>query len=300
MKTRYIFWLAVMAALPGCEDINKGGEPNYLLDVAVTFKSEIAAYDTTQDEAWEGGENIGLFMKKNQANLDAENIVNGVGNRRLIAADDGTMSVPEDEQDIMYQSDASKVDFILYAPWSEKLSNNALTIEVGDQSATEKYDFLYSNNATGKYKSMSPVKTVFKHIPAKITMSVTNGEGITEEDLAALRIVCHGMYATGSFSLETGTIAYTGDVTPITVNVADNGRTAECVLLPTVEVPVLGRMLKFTVNNIEHIHRFTEDFLLEMGKQYVLDVKVSVPGIDVTIREIKDWTVEDESGEAIL
>ena len=72
------------------------------------------------------------------------------------------------------------------------------------------------------------------------------------------------------------------------------------MVLPTNELPSSGRDLRFTVKNIAQTYRFDENLRFEMGKQYTLDVVIANPGIEVTIRTIEDWIVDDETGDAVL
>lgn len=302
MRMKYMFSLLIFAGglFSACEDINEGGGKSYNPEIAVTFASKIVAYAPTDTEEWTGGESVGVFMKKNKGGFAAEDIINGVSNRRLIAGIDGSLCVPENEQSIIFQQDASKVDFILYHPWSEMLSENGIPIDVGDQADKAKYGTLYSNNASGKYKSQNAVKVEFRHIPAKIVLKITNGTGIEEEDLSSLRVEARGVHTAGVLSLETGSVSCAGSTGTISVPVSADGRHAECVLLPTTELPAPGRVLMFSVKEIAHTYRFDENFRFEMGKQYTLDVVVSSPGIEVTIRTIEDWALDDETGDATL
>lgn len=299
---KYMFSLLIFTGslFSACEDINEGGGQNYNPEVAVTFASKIVAYAPTNTEEWTGGESIGVFMKKNKGGFTSEDIINGVSNRRLIAGIDGSLRVPENEQSIIFQQDASKVDFVLYHPWSEMLPENEIPIDVSDQVDEAKYGMLYSNNASGKYKSQNSVKVEFRHIPAKIVLEITNGTGVEKEDLSSLRVEARGVHTAGVLSLETGSVTCTGSTGTISVPVSADGQHAECVLLPTADLPAPGRVLRFSVKEIAHTYRFDENFRFEMGKQYTLDVVVSNPGIEVTIRTIDDWILDDEIGDATL
>lgn len=218
----------------------------------------------------------------------------------MIADADGSLCVPENEPSIIFQQDASKVDFVLYHPWLEILPENGIPVDVSDPANKEKYGTLYSNNATGKYKSQSPVKVEFRHIPAKIILEMTNGTGVEAEDLKSLQVEARGVYTAGLLALDTGIVTPAGNIGTISVPVSDDGRHAEYVVLPTNELPSSGRDLRFTVKDIAQTYSFDENLRFEMGKQYTLDVVIANPGIEVTIRTIEDWIVDDETGDAVL
>lgn len=302
MKQIYVIGILSLAGslFSACEDINEGGGKDYNTEVEVTFASKIVAYDSNDTEEWDGGESVGVFMKKNKAGFAAEDIVNGVSNRRLIADADGSLCVPENEPSIIFQQDASKVDFVLYHPWLEILPENGIPVDVSDPENKEKYGTLYSNNATGKYKSQSPVKVEFRHIPAKIILEMTNGTGFEAEDLKSLQVEARGVYTAGLLALDTGIVTPAGNIGTISVPVSADGRHAEYVVLPTNELPSSGRDLRFTVKDIAQTYRFDENLRFEMGKQYTLDVVIANPGIEVTIQTIEDWIVDDETGDAVL
>ena len=129
---------------------------------------------------------------------------------------------------------------------------------------------------------------------------MTNGAGVEAEDLKSLQVEARGVYTAGLLALDTGIVTPAGNIGTISVPVSDDGRHAEYVVLPTNELPSSGRDLRFTVKDIAQTYRFDENLRFEMGKQYTLDVVIANPGIEVTIRTIEDWIVEDETGDAVL
>lgn len=293
-RIKYISLLLWLPFMVSCEDINAGGEEAKNPEIEVTFTS--AVYEYGADTEWAGNESIGIFMKKNKAeDLSDGNIVNGTANRRFTAAADGTLSPASEEEAFIYQQDGSKVDFVAYYPYRTTVSGGTLAIgSAGDNS-----EVLYSNNATGKYKGKASVKLNFGRTTSKIIMNIANGVGVSEDDLETIEVKVNGMYTGGILNLATGNVEYTGSPETITATVSEAGKKAELVVMPTVSTPAAGRKIIFSAaSGVSQIYDFAADHKFEMGKQYTLDVTFSISGIEVTISDITDWVVEEETGNA--
>lgn len=292
-----IFALAIIAA--GCEDIYEGEAPNYIQDVKVSFNPEIEPYGESDSEDMAAGADAGVFMIKYGTDFSAENIINGMSNTRFVTDAEGLLNVPQGSETILFPAEANKYDFILYSPYRETLdAGNTISLDL-DAADTE--NLLYSDSAKGKYKSASAVKVEFRHVPAKMSMNITNGQGITEDDLKSLDVTFSGMYSTGVLDLLKGSVSYTGEAGKLDAEVASDGKSAEVLILPTApETAAGGRELIFSTGGVTHSYIFDASQVFEMGKEYVLDVTVSVPGISIEISEIKDWTVETVDGVSSL
>ena len=94
------------------------------------------------------------------------------------------------------------------------------------------------------------------------------------------------MPAIGKFSLGTAemTEMEAGD---IPVSVSSEGSYGECVLLPSTG----NGLLLFDVAGNQYRKKIG-NMTFEMGKQYTFDIVVSLPGIEVNLKEIEDWDVE--------
>ena len=287
MKIKQLIILSFcLCGLAACEDIYKGGENHQQTEVAVLFKPSITSYDKDEVEKWKEGETVGVYMIRNKADFSLENSINQIFNKKMQVQADGMLKVSGEEPAFLYPTDATKVDFILYAPWNPSLEENVLQLDVRNQAKSDFCDYLYSNNAKNKYRTTTPVKVVFKHVFAKMIFHIRNGEGISAEDLKVLRLTCSDLPAIGKFSLGTAemTEMEAGD---IPVSVSSEGSYGECVLLPSTGnglllCDVAGNQYRKKIGNMT----------FEMGKQYTFDIVVSLPGIEVNLKEIEDWDVE--------
>ena len=292
-----IFALAIIAA--GCEDIYEGEAPNYLQDVKVSFNPEIEPYGESDSEDMAAGADAGVFMIKYGTDFSAENIINGMSNTRFVTDAEGLLNVPQGSGDILFPAEVGKYDFILYSPYRATLdAGNTISLDI---DAEDTHNLLYSDSAKGKYKSASAVRVEFRHVPAKVRINLANGQGITEEDMRNLKVTFSGMYSTGSLDLLDGSVTCSGSSGELDADVSADGKSAEVLILPTdPESAAEERKLTFSTGGITHSYLFDTSQVFEMGKEYVLDVTVSVPGISVEITEIKDWTVETVDGVSSL
>lgn len=287
MKIKNLIMLSFsMCILIACEDIYEGGENRLQTEVAVSFKSAITPYDKDYAEVWKGGESVGVYMIKNKADFTAENCINNVFNKKITAQTDGILTVPESET-FLYPTDDTKVDFVLYTPWQSDIADNCLKLDVTNREKSESSDYLYSNNAKNKYRTTSPVRAVFKHLLSKMILRITNGEGISAEELKSMKITCTNLPATGKFSLGLAELVETGEPNDIAISVSEEGTYAECALLP-----VTGNgLLQFEMTNNQY-NKKMGTLTFEMGKQYIFDAVVSLSGIEIALKEIEDWEVE--------
>ena len=291
--------VAIAVLLSGCENIYEGEMPDYLQDVKVSFNPVVESYDGSDAEDMAQGTDAGVFMMKYGTDFSPENIVCGISNTRFVTDAEGLLNVPQGSEDILFPEAADKYDFILYSPYSGTLGEgNTISVDINSPEAE---NLLYSDSAKGKYKSASAVKVEFRHVLAKVTMNITNGKGISEDDLRNLKVSFNGMNSKGTLDLRSGEVS--GNDTPGTLHadVSADGKTAEVLVLPTDPDAVQEkRELVFSTGDVTHSYLFDAGHIFEMGKQYVLDVTVSVPGITVEITEITDWDVETEDGVSSL
>lgn len=154
MKIKQLIILSFcLCGLAACEDIYKGGENHQQTEVAVLFKPSITSYDKDEVEKWKEGETVGVYMIRNKADFSLENSINQIFNKKMQVQADGMLKVSGEEPAFLYPTDATKVDFILYAPWNPSLEENVLQLDVRNQAKSDFCDYLYSNNAKNKYRT---------------------------------------------------------------------------------------------------------------------------------------------------
>lgn len=281
-KTIYLA-LSILAAV-SCVDINKGPESIYDKDVEILFKPDFQLWDSDTDV--KEGTSAGLFVSLPGDGISSENFYR---NTELTLGKDGQF-VSDDA--LYYPKNSSRFDFILYSPHTEVEDGGFFSFG----SSKDASGMLYSNNLRGKYKSFSPLKPIFRHIPARILLHLTAGTGISDSDLASAEIRLSDANLSGRFSLSDGTFTPDGDSGDILFEDAEGTKT--CLAFPTPPGEQEKSFLSLTVGAMRFNVKLTGIAAFEYGRQYDFHAKVSVPGIEISLINISDWNVNDESGSA--
>ena len=281
-KTLYTLGSIVLAFMMlSCEDIYEGGnmdrEP-----MTVQMKASILPFDSAFPEKWKGGEEVGMFM---YSSSDAEGM-SSAACLRLTADAEGVLSPAG--QDVMpqYPSDASKVNFVCFYPYSASAAESkTLALDVSSDGKAVLSDYLYSDNARNKYPSLSPVKLQMKHVLSLVRFEISAAEEVPADALKGLNPQIEGVPVQGVFSLSGGCMASSGE--PSTIAMKTDGQIAESLLMPvassvTVRCDIDGLPFRKKLGSLN----------FESGKLYIFDLHVTRPGFDISLREIEDWKVE--------
>lgn len=255
----------------------------------VKFSSYIEGQKTVKASGttWTTGDKVGIFMKKAGADLGAAT----AANKQFIADDRGnlTAAAAAADQALVYPEGA--VDFVAYYPFTAKVTDNKVAVDVKNQSKPAEIDLLYSNNATNVTASANAVNLGFKHQLATVRLNI-KAQGIAST--AGLTATLTGSKTAGSFNLADGSLAVTdasaADIA-FTVNAA--GTQAEAIVLPQNAANV---KVKFTLNG-----KTVEQALpaasatWAAGNRYAIDVTLkgeSTGEIYVNFGQatITDWT----------
>lgn len=253
----------------------------------VKFSSYIEGQKTVKASGttWTTGDKVGIFMKKAGADLGAAT----AANKQFIADDRGNLTAAAADQALVYPEGA--VDFVAYYPFTAKVTDNKVAVDVKNQSKPAEIDLLYSNNATNVTASANAVNLGFKHQLATVRLNI-KAQGIAST--AGLTATLTGSKTAGSFNLADGSLAVTdasaADIA-FTVNAA--GTQAEAIVLPQNAANV---KVKFTLNG-----KTVEQALpaasatWAAGNRYAIDVTLkgeSTGEIYVNFGQatITDWT----------
>lgn len=287
-KLHFSLLLGLSVFATACVDIYKGPESIYNQDLELVLKPSMSGWN--KEETLTAGIEAGLFIDAPGGGLTAESVYPGSSNLPLKLCEDGLLSA---SPAVLYPKDGTKFDFILYSPRME-LTGNSIALESPEAAA----DLLYSGNLRGKYKSLSPLKPVFRHVPVKLLLRLSTGFGITEEEISASTISLSQTPVSGSFLLADGSFIQSGEKGSRTFALED--LQAECLAFPTPADSKETSVLLFEVAGKEFVVRIPDVSVFEYGNCYEFDVKVSIPGIEISLVEIKDWIANEEDGTADL
>ncbi len=281
-KTLYTLGgIALVCMTASCEDIYEGGnmdrEP-----MTVQMKASILPFDSALPENWEGGEEVGMFM---YSSSDAEGM-SSAACLRLTADAEGVLNPAG--QDVMpqYPSDASKVNFVCFYPYSASAAESkTLALDVSTDEKAVLSDYLYSDNARNKYPSLSPVKLQMKHVLSLVRFEISAAEEVPADAIKGLNPQIEGVPVQGVFSMSGGCMASSGE--PSAIAMKTDGQIAESLLMPaassvTVRCDIDGLPFRKKLGSLN----------FESGKLYIFDLHLTRPGFDISLREIEDWKVE--------
>lgn len=194
-------------------------------------------------------------------------------------------SVKESVTPIYWNNTASASVFAWY-PFEQQ--NN---VDISNQSdGYENFDFLTATAEGQNY--MNQVELVFKHKMAKVKFRLVNGGGITEEELAAAKVIIYGD-ATAEFN--EGVLSEANQTGEEIISFYDSAtKTGEALLIPQ---DMTGKNLfKVEIGNKEFFYAPTNEVegKLESGfvNTYTILVKQMEIEVDVTVSA--SWNDKDE------
>lgn len=198
----------------------------------VQLNAEIKGMKTRMSgSVWEEGDAIGVYMMKAGVVLDASALGMNV---EYVYNDSTSDFAPENPSDSLYfPFNGSNVDFIGYYPHREDITGLTFPVDLTVQSNQAAIDLLYSENATGKNMSNPNVSLQFTHQLTKIVLQISHYRGI---DLSGLSVILTQVATESSFNLVNDSLSASSGVKDITLEVNNDGTTAEGILLPGTDL----------------------------------------------------------------
>ena len=269
--------------LLACEDIYEGGR-EIQLDLPVQLKASVAAFDRDNPESLPVSQSLGVFMTPS----DSESQLTASACMEMVPDTDGNLSLKGSDQTLLYPKNVQKVNFICYAPFNASMpADCTLPVDVTTPSKARESDYIYTITRN-KYPALAPVKLQLGHVLSSIQFVAVAGEGFTDSDLQSMTISIEDVSASGTFRLDDGSI--TTDAIPgnMTLTTSADGHLVSGLIIPQQA----GIVLKCNIGGME-FHKKLGNMTFDGGHQYTYDITVSPPGIEVHLREINDWIVEE-------
>lgn len=243
MKLTNLFAVAIITvAIASCNNEESTMPQNDR--VAVQFGSSIKASTRAVDETWTSGDPIGIFMTKAGETLSDDAICEEANNVAYQTTEGNGAFTPVVETEIIYYPMDGDVDFYAYYPYTE-VTNYVVNLNVSNQNNQETLDFMYAT-ARNCNKSTPQVTLDFNHQLSNLILEVQPGEGLTQEDLAALTVKVKEQNTTGSYNLVDGLISNEGTPADIAMKTIVAGKKYVAILLPETSD---SREIEFNLNN---------------------------------------------------
>jgi hypothetical protein len=284
MKYGKLFFLFIYGILLSCEG-------NILDTAAVSRAVQVnAVREGTQPRVtsgmWDAGDAIGLFMKRSGEIL-GENAL--AQNAKYITSGSANFSPENDNEKIIFPFNASNVDFIGYYPFSNEMTGFNYSINVSDQSDQAAINFLYSNNAMGLNAKSPYANMMFTHQLTKVILNIRPENN--SNDLSGLTVKLTNAGTNALFSLRDGTLSSPADYGVISFKVANNGRFAEAIVLPTSSLS--GKQLVFEIGDAGYLFPLSSSLNIssfDKSTRYTFNVTLNPHGTSfIAEGSITDW-----------
>ena len=255
----------------------------------ISIKTSVATRAT--DEAFEVGDQIGLFVVNREADGTANSLKtlgNYIDNMQFTY--DGTWKAAAS---IYWKDETTHADFYLYYPYQKYINNvTAVPLQVkADQS--DLADYKSSDMLIGKTLNVAPtdqaVKIEAKHMMSQAIITMKAGNGFTDASLASslVNVRINGLKSTALVNLSTGVVTATGNDTDIIPLKEDCNYKAIIVPQDVKE----GNFITINVDGSNYyLTRNSKFYAFEKGKKYNFTVTLSKTssGINVNISQWED------------
>lgn len=285
MKSKCIVACATLVLFASCNDV--ADEYSQMSDVEVSFTTQILT--RVQNNQWEGGEEIGVYMHTYGSELSDASVWDNSSNCKYLVSSSNTVS-PATEMDKLYYPKSGGVNFIAYYPFSN-VENYAVNLDVSNQTIPSEIDFLYSNNLKNLTAVASAQELKFQHQLSKISFNITAGYGVEQEDLSGLTVTVRNAITSASFSLSNGGIVLSDDVIDVKAVVAekDNSIQAEAIMIPQESNDVF--VIISLAEGRNFMYRLAGNQAWISGYKYSYEVSLTDQTVNAALTAtISDWT----------
>lgn len=293
---KYIFLcICTLLTMGACS--SEGGSGTNPLQPSPTTKEKLPININTSvatratDEAFEVGDQIGLFVVNREADGTA-NSLKTLGNHidNMQFTYDGIWKAASS---IYWKDETTHADFYLYYPYQKYINNvTAVPVQVkADQS--DLADYKSSDMLIGKTLNAAPtdqaVEIEAKHMMSQAIITLKAGKGFTDTSLASslVNVRINGLKSTALVNLSTGEVTATGNDTDIIPLKED------CIYKAII-VPQDVKEGNFITINVDgsnyYLARNSKFHAFEKGEKYNFTVTLSKTssGINVNISQWED------------
>lgn len=301
MKTyRFIRLLTILSVLvvSGCstspEDVST--DPN---SVAVVVGSHIGT--RASGSLWGDNDIIGLTMfKHNTFDLAEGSAVNR--KYTITSGASGIFNAADNASIIYFPKDGSTVDFTSYYPYTPAMTSDYIVpLNVSDQTALPKIDFMTADHLAGDSKSNPAVQLRFHHRLSKLVVNLQTQTGDAPSRLIGSTITIKGMYTQGSYKLTNNTSGVTPNLTSMgDINIITNasGVSAEGIVFPRAAAQ--GIVFEVTLTDGSRYTAYMENTLeLKSGYQYIFYITLNKTPVVVSA-DIQPWNIGPTSNLTAL
>ncbi|MBQ6580672.1 MAG: fimbrillin family protein [Alistipes sp.] len=237
---------------------------------------------------------VGVYVAATNTLASSGNMLNN----EAFTYSSGNLTAPAGKE-VYWGTEETRLNVWAYYPYIESVENNAAYPFVVHANQVRESNFYNSDFITARATNLAPqttpVNLTFNHSLSRINVTLTAGEGITNDELAAAEknLYISGMVTSGTIDLATGVAtadATKSDIMPYVVD----GRSYSAIVYPrqgsvTFRLEMNGEVFTYTTD---------VDFAAAKQYEYTLSINVSEPQqMTLTTTTINPWGEgEDYSG----
>lgn len=286
--------------LAGCSNDNEGAAtPEDDGRVPLQVSSGINVQTRAQDNTWESGDAIGIYMLNGET-VEAENCkytTQASGTSGIFTADAA--------HTVYFPINGDARDFTAYYPHRETIANGIYRVDVTTQTSQKDLDLMGAVKVTGKTKNDPAVAFEFQHKLVKLFLTINpDGKSLTAADMEGLKVEITNQPVLATYDVvKGGNVSVTAPDGPVDIELSANagGTSAEGIVLPNASTEDM--YLRFTLKDMDepftwNIHSAEKSKLFQAGSKYVYTITLSKTGIAVT-STVKNWAYGNgEGGES--
>ncbi len=297
MKTKDLLFLFISLFLISCEgeiiDKSLGSRPANINAIITNVNNSRMTGD-----AWENGDSIGMYMKKENTNLNVGILADNI---KYVTTGGSTFTAANPDEDILFPFNGSNVDFIAYFPYKKNISNYAYPVDVTNQNNQSALDLLYSNNAIGLNSANPNVNLNFSHQMSKVVLNITP-ENPTA-DLSDITIKITNASLKTQFLLSDGSLSAPTEIGDLFFKISSDGKFAEAILIPMSNL--IGRTLVLIIAGETYIYDLGSNANIssfDKGTKYTFNIVINPSGVQATVSSssIASWNEVTEEDIAII
>ena len=283
MKKTLLVSLTFGLLLSGCNDEDSLGTSE---GTGVRFTSYMVESRAT-DEAWETGDEIGVYM---------QNAASASGYQKInvkYANSDGNLNTFTSETPIEYSGNESTVNFMAVYPFSASVTSGNYTFTLGNEDLS-KDDIMYASTASVKAGTQD-VTLEFKHKLTKIVLQLKDEDG---NSVTGANITIDKQRVNGTLDVATGNVSTTDNYTS-TLQFAGSDGTYEAIVIPdegregrSVLIEANGKKYSYPVGDIAFsgATKYTFPVSLRPAEPGEEEGGETIIKLDAVKFSIDDWT----------
>ncbi|MGQ1947304.1 fimbrillin family protein [Geofilum sp. OHC36d9] len=294
MKTN-IFILCLLVfniAFSSCDDSNDAVyEPTKFHGIISQFEGDASA--TT----WTENDEVGVYMVTKGEPLVAENIVNGIDNKKFLFDINGNI-VPEGEE-MYFPSDGSNVDFYAYYPYNSSTTNGIYSLDVSQQSDQKEIDLMRAaiKNKTQE-DAIINIKFGFTHKLAKIKVNIEKDVDIEDLDVSGIKLLLDGMPTTADFNIGTEMFSNKENIAPIEMRATEAGVEYDALVIPASANTFTGRVISVSAPDELDLepafYEIPDELAFETGISYEFPITLYKKGATQIKYNVGDYYPDPE------